>query len=262
MQKRCLAQGAKHQVAVRVGPERRSPLRLRFNVRNTPQANLPVIASHRHLHRCANQHSTVAKSVQNRWCRDERMTSSLKCSCRASVDSLQRAARMPLHIAVPIRVTEGMMKTRIVVAADRTILVEGMVALLQKVPGFEVVGHAEDGLACLQIAAREQPDIVLVDVLLPGLKWHRSDATFDSTQSRQPGNLHCSVRCLHACQRGLRSWRKSLSGANQYLRRVAACDSTRWSGSDLYQSADVAFVDRRTASSRQRRFCVYPADLT
>ncbi|MGQ9449568.1 DNA-binding response regulator, partial [Xanthomonas citri pv. bilvae] len=28
-----------------------------------------------------------------------------------------------------------MMKTRIVVAADRTILVEGMVALLQKVPG-------------------------------------------------------------------------------------------------------------------------------
>lgn len=38
------------------------------------------------------------------------------------------------------------MKTRIVIAADRSIVLEGMVALLNNTPDIDVVGHAADGL--------------------------------------------------------------------------------------------------------------------
>ncbi|PPT30461.1 LuxR C-terminal-related transcriptional regulator [Xanthomonas arboricola] len=108
-----------------------------------------------------------------------------------------------------------MMKTRIVVAADRTILVEGMVALLQKVPGFEVVGHAEDGLACLQIAAREQPDIVLVDVLLPGL--NGIDLTRRLIQ-RSPVSRAICIAPSDACMRASAVFE---AGAKAYLARTS-----------------------------------------
>ncbi|WP_052077077.1 MULTISPECIES: LuxR C-terminal-related transcriptional regulator [Xanthomonas] len=108
-----------------------------------------------------------------------------------------------------------MMKTRIVVAADRTILVEGMVALLQKVPGFEVVGHAEDGLACLQIAARELPDIVLVDVLLPGL--NGIDLTRRLMQ-RSPSSRAICIAPSDACMQASAVFE---AGAKAYLARTS-----------------------------------------
>ncbi|WP_185823836.1 response regulator transcription factor [Xanthomonas sp. SI] len=61
------------------------------------------------------------------------------------------------------------MNTRIVIAADRSIVLEGMVALLNNTPDIDVVGHAADGLECVQLVTRRQPDIVLMDVMLPGL---------------------------------------------------------------------------------------------
>ncbi|MBB6365737.1 MULTISPECIES: response regulator [Xanthomonas] len=61
------------------------------------------------------------------------------------------------------------MNTRIVIAAERSIVLEGMVALLNNTPDIDVVGHAVDGLECVQLVTRRQPDVVLMDVMLPGL---------------------------------------------------------------------------------------------
>ena len=40
---------------------------------------------------------------------------------------------------------------------------------LQQRPGFQIVGHASDGLAAVQLAAELQPDLILLDIGLPKL---------------------------------------------------------------------------------------------
>lgn len=56
-----------------------------------------------------------------------------------------------------------------VVADDHATVREGLVALLGLLPGIEVVAEAEDGHAALAATAEHRPDVVLLDVQMPGL---------------------------------------------------------------------------------------------
>ena len=58
---------------------------------------------------------------------------------------------------------------RILVADDHPVVRGGLVALLRTIAGFEVVGEAADGEAAVREAQLAQPDIVLMDVRMPGL---------------------------------------------------------------------------------------------
>ena len=58
---------------------------------------------------------------------------------------------------------------RILVADDHPVVRGGLVALLRTIAGFEVVGEAADGEAAVREAQLTQPDIVLMDVRMPGL---------------------------------------------------------------------------------------------
>ena len=58
---------------------------------------------------------------------------------------------------------------RILVADDHPVVRGGLVALLRTITGFEVVGEAADGDAAVREAQLTQPDIVLMDVRMPGL---------------------------------------------------------------------------------------------
>ena len=60
-----------------------------------------------------------------------------------------------------------MTKLRLLLADDHTILVEGLQALLA--PEFDVVATAGDGRAVLEAAERYQPDLILLDISMPGL---------------------------------------------------------------------------------------------
>jgi len=60
-----------------------------------------------------------------------------------------------------------MKKPRLLLADDHTILLEGLRALLA--PEFEVVATAADGRAVLEAAERHQPDLILLDISMPGL---------------------------------------------------------------------------------------------
>ena len=54
--------------------------------------------------------------------------------------------------------------------ADDQILVRaGLAALLRAAPGLEVVGEAEDGEQVLAIAAEQDPDVILMDIRMPGI---------------------------------------------------------------------------------------------
>ena len=62
-----------------------------------------------------------------------------------------------------------MMPVRVLLADDHTLVRAGLRKLLESVPDLEVVGEASDGLALIALVAKLQPDLVLMDIAMPGL---------------------------------------------------------------------------------------------
>jgi two-component system, NarL family, response regulator NreC len=58
---------------------------------------------------------------------------------------------------------------RIALAEDHEVMRRGLASLLSKVPGYEVVGEASNGLDALTLADKTTPDILIVDLMMPGL---------------------------------------------------------------------------------------------
>ncbi|MCF8210840.1 MAG: response regulator transcription factor [Rhodoferax sp.] len=58
---------------------------------------------------------------------------------------------------------------RVVLADDHTLVRAGLRKLLESLPDIEVVGEASDGLELLALAERLQPQLVLIDIAMPGL---------------------------------------------------------------------------------------------
>lgn len=62
------------------------------------------------------------------------------------------------------------MKTiRVLLADDHTLVRAGLRKLLESIPDLEVVGEASDGLALLALVEQLRPDLVLMDIAMPGL---------------------------------------------------------------------------------------------
>lgn len=62
-----------------------------------------------------------------------------------------------------------MPKTRVLIVDDHAILREGLRALLSYYDDIDVVGEAQDGAEAVQRAGELQPDIVLMDIAMPGM---------------------------------------------------------------------------------------------
>ena len=58
---------------------------------------------------------------------------------------------------------------RVLIAQDQALLRSTLAALLQAEPGMSVVGLAEDGVRAVALAAELRPDVVLMDIQMPGL---------------------------------------------------------------------------------------------
>ena len=61
------------------------------------------------------------------------------------------------------------MSIRVVVADDQDLVRAGLVMILGAQPDLEVVGEASDGPGALDVATRLRPDVLLVDIRMPGL---------------------------------------------------------------------------------------------
>ncbi len=62
-----------------------------------------------------------------------------------------------------------MNNTRVLLADDHTLVRAGLRKLLESIPGMDVVGEASDGIALLELTAALQPDLILMDIAMPGL---------------------------------------------------------------------------------------------
>lgn len=57
---------------------------------------------------------------------------------------------------------------RVAIADDQELVRNGLRMILEGEPDFEVIGEAGDGAAAVELAASTQPDVLLIDVQMPG----------------------------------------------------------------------------------------------
>jgi len=63
--------------------------------------------------------------------------------------------------------TEKEKPIRILIADDHQLVRQGLMALLSVKPGIEVIGQAADGGEAVELAQSLEPDIILLDLLMP-----------------------------------------------------------------------------------------------
>ncbi len=57
---------------------------------------------------------------------------------------------------------------RILIADDHAVIREGLRALIRMEPGMKLAGEAEDGEQAIALASKLKPDVMLLDMLMPG----------------------------------------------------------------------------------------------
>lgn len=78
---------------------------------------------------------------------------------------------MPNNTAISVNTGTTKMKPqiRVILVDDHTLVRAGLRKLLESMPHVDVVGEASDGVVALELAHSLQPEIVLMDIAMPGL---------------------------------------------------------------------------------------------
>ena len=108
------------------------------------------------------------------------------------------------------------MKIRVVIADDHKIVRQGLRGLLEREPGIQVVDEAENGHSALQMIRESLPDIVVMDVSMPGLDG--IEATRQITQ--EIPNIKVVALSMYSDVRFITRMLKS--GASAYLLKDSA----------------------------------------
>jgi DNA-binding NarL/FixJ family response regulator len=64
---------------------------------------------------------------------------------------------------------KGAAPFRVLIADDHALMMVGTRTVLEREPGIEVVGEAGDGLEALELSRKLRPDLVLMDISMPGM---------------------------------------------------------------------------------------------
>jgi DNA-binding NarL/FixJ family response regulator len=110
------------------------------------------------------------------------------------------------------------MALRILLADDHPIFREGVRSLLDSQPGVEVVAEVEDGAGAVEAARTQKPDVVVIDVSMPGM--NGLDATLRITAETPDAKVLCLS--MHSDRRFVDAALRS--GARGYLLKECAHD--------------------------------------
>jgi DNA-binding NarL/FixJ family response regulator len=108
------------------------------------------------------------------------------------------------------------MGTRILLADDHTIVLQGLSRFLREQADMEVVGQAKDGLATVELARELAPDIVIMDISMPGLSGIEATRQIHSEKP----DIKIIGLSMHAAKRYVQEMYKA--GARGYL--LKDCD--------------------------------------
>ena len=108
---------------------------------------------------------------------------------------------------------------RVVVVDDHAVFREGIRSLLARVDGIQVVGEAGTTQQAIQITADTEPDVVLMDLNIPG---GGGEAATTAILANQP-NVAIMVLTMHSDDKHLR--RALQAGARGYLVKDAEPDA-------------------------------------
>lgn len=75
---------------------------------------------------------------------------------------------------------------RVLVCDDQAVVREGLEMILNADRDIEVVGLAADGLEAVELASKEQPDIVLMDLKMPGMNGIRATEEIHKRHPKMP----------------------------------------------------------------------------
>ena len=105
---------------------------------------------------------------------------------------------------------------RVILADDHTLVRGGIRALLEKVPAVEVLGEASNGREVLELAKTLQPDVVLMDITMPGLNGLEAAARM----AKEFPKVRVLILSMHDNEEYY--WRALKAGAAGYLLKKAA----------------------------------------
>jgi two-component system, NarL family, response regulator NreC len=119
----------------------------------------------------------------------------------------------------------------ILLAEDHQVVRQGLSALLKAEPGFTVIGETGDGLEAVQLAERHKPDILIVDLKLPGL----GGLEIVRQVSQRSRRTHCIVLSMYAnaayvheaLQGGAAGYLSKDSGADELVEAVRQVSAGR-----------------------------------
>lgn len=105
---------------------------------------------------------------------------------------------------------------RVLLADDHTLVRAGMRKLLESIPDLDVVGEAADGLGLLALVEQLRPDLVLMDIAMPGL--NGLEATARVTKAWP--DIRVVILSMHQSEEYVRQALRN--GAAAYLLKDAA----------------------------------------
>jgi two-component system, NarL family, response regulator NreC len=128
---------------------------------------------------------------------------------------------------------------RVLIVDDHTFIRRGIQSILDSSPGWDYCGEAENGIAAIRMAAELKPDIIVMDVSMPGLNGLEATRVIHEAQPEIKivlVTLHDSVEILRSgFQAGAQGYLLKSEAEQELLRALRSITD----GNNVYVSPKI-----------------------
>jgi DNA-binding NarL/FixJ family response regulator len=147
----------------------------------------------------------------------------------------------------------GVAMVKVLLADDHQIVRQGLRAILKTEPDFQLVGEAGDGLETVRLTEKLHPDVVVLDLMMPGLTGLEVTRQLSK---RAPStrivilSMHSNVAyVVEAMRAGAMAYVLKESGAEELVQAIrAVVAGKRYFSSPLSEKALGAYIEKAEES--------------